>query len=73
MPRFRPQDDVLPEKFFKPLAGDGPTAGVAIDPAEFESALDLYYQLMHWTPEGVPTKAALVDLGIEWVGECLES
>jgi aldehyde:ferredoxin oxidoreductase len=63
------KQDVLPKKFFKPLAGTGPTAGTAIDPKEFEDALDLYYQLMGWTSDGVPTRAKLVDLGIDWAVE----
>jgi aldehyde:ferredoxin oxidoreductase len=53
------------------LTGGGPSAGVAIDPAEFEAALDLYYQLLGWTPDGIPTHAALLDLGIEWAAEHL--
>ena len=65
------KQDVLPKKFFKPLAGTGPTAGVSIDPKEFEEALDLYYQIMSWTPDGIPTRAKLVDLGIEWAAEYL--
>jgi aldehyde:ferredoxin oxidoreductase len=65
------KQDVLPKKFFKPLAGTGPTAGVSIDPKEFEDALDLYYQIMGWTPDGIPTRAKLVDLGIEWAAEYL--
>jgi aldehyde:ferredoxin oxidoreductase len=66
------KDDRLPAKFFKPLQGSGPTAGVAIDPAEFEAALDLYYQINGWTPDGIPTHARLVDLGIAWVEDDLQ-
>jgi aldehyde:ferredoxin oxidoreductase len=68
---FGRKDDQLPKKFFKPLAGEGPTAGVALDKAEFDAALDLYYQYMHWTPEGHPTRAALAELGIEWAADYL--
>jgi len=66
---FDRKDDQLPKKFFKPLQGSGPTAGVAIDPVEFETALDTYYQLMHWTPNGTPTRTALADVGVEWVAD----
>ena len=66
---FDRKDDRLPKKFFKALQGNGPTAGVAIDPVEFETALDTYYQLMHWTPDGTPTRAALADVGVEWVAD----
>ncbi len=66
---FSRKDDKLPKKFYKALQGTGPTAGVAIDPAEFEAALDMYYQLLAWTPDGTPTRTALADLGIEWVAD----
>jgi aldehyde:ferredoxin oxidoreductase len=66
---FSRKDDKLPKKFYKALQGTGPTAGVAIDPAELEAALDLYYHLLAWTPDGIPTRTALSDLGIEWVAE----
>ena len=59
--------DRLPKKFFKPLEGSGPTAGVAVDQEVFEYALDFYYQLNGWNREGVPTRWKLVDLGLEWV------
>jgi len=68
---FTRKDDQLPQKFFKPLVGTGPTAGVALGHEEFNTALDLYYQLMGWTPDGVPTTAKYVDLGIEWVKDYL--
>ncbi|MEW5868833.1 MAG: aldehyde ferredoxin oxidoreductase family protein [Chloroflexota bacterium] len=68
---FARKEDALPKKFFIPLQGTGPSAGVAIDPAEFEAALDLYYQLNNWTPNGVPTRASLVNLGVEWAAEYL--
>jgi len=63
---FTRRDDCLPKKFFAPLAGSGPTAGAAIDPLEFETALELYYQLNGWDEEGTPTIATLERLGLEW-------
>lgn len=66
---FDRKQDTLPKKFFKPLVGTGPTAGVAIDKAEFEEALDTYYQIMGWTKDGMPARAKYIDLGIEWVGD----
>jgi aldehyde:ferredoxin oxidoreductase len=68
---FGRKDDKLPKKFYEALEGTGPTAGVKIDPAEFETALDLYYQINGWTADGVPTPAKLIDLGIEWAGDQL--
>lgn len=66
---FSRKDDTLPKKFFRPLVGTGPTAGTAIDKNEFEKALDLYYQIMGWTNDGLPTRANFVDLGVEWVAD----
>jgi len=66
---FSRKDDQLPVKFFKPLVGEGPTAGVALDPEEFNNALDLYYQMMGWNENGIPTPGKYSELGIEWVTE----
>ena len=68
---FSRKDDRLPEKFFAPLKGEGPTGGVALDRQEFEAALDLYYQFQGWTPDGRPPPAKLDELGIGWVEETL--
>jgi aldehyde:ferredoxin oxidoreductase len=70
---FDRKDDRLPRKFFKPLVGTGPTAGVAVNPQEFEAALDLYYQLNGWTANGVPTPAKLADLGLAWAADQLSA
>jgi aldehyde:ferredoxin oxidoreductase len=66
---FSRKDDRLPAKFFKPLAGSGPTAGEAIDPQEFEAALDLYYHILGWTSDGIPTRASLANVGVEWLAD----
>ncbi len=68
---FTRKDDTLPGKFFKPLAGTGPTAGIAIGREEFENALDMYYQLQGWTMDGLPTSDALIKTGIGWAAEYL--
>jgi aldehyde:ferredoxin oxidoreductase len=68
---FDRKDDILPKKFYKPLIGTGPTAGVSLDPAEVNTALDLYYEYVGWTPEGNPTSAKLEELGVDWVSEFL--
>jgi aldehyde:ferredoxin oxidoreductase len=64
---FSRKDDKLPKKFFKPLVGTGPTAGAAVDRDQFEAALDVYYAMLGWTANGIPTRAKLADLGISWV------
>jgi aldehyde:ferredoxin oxidoreductase len=59
--------DRLPAKFFKPLQGTGPTAGVALDPAAIEGALDEYYRLAGWDGlTGNPTPETMARLGLEW-------
>ena len=64
------KDDVLPPKFFKPLAGTGPTAGMALDRDEWQAALNAYYQLAGWDEaRGLPTKEKLTSLGLGWLAE----
>jgi aldehyde:ferredoxin oxidoreductase len=61
------KDDRLPVKFYKPLQGTGPTAGVAMSREEIESALDEYYRLAGWDPAtGNPRVETLERLGIEF-------
>ena len=59
--------DHLPEKFYRPLTGGGPTDGVALDRAEVEGALREYFTLAGWDTEtGLPTPGTLARLGLEW-------
>jgi aldehyde:ferredoxin oxidoreductase len=61
------REDRLPDKFFRPLTGTGPTAGVALDPAEIAGALDEYYRLAGWDGRtGNPTPDTLARLGLAW-------
>ncbi len=64
---FDRKDDCLPVKFFQPLKGTGPTAGVAVDQKQLDAAIDQYYQLMHWTEKGIPTPGRMTELGLEWI------
>ncbi len=60
--------DALPAKFFKSLTGTGPTAGVALDRAVIEGALDQYFEFAGWdTATGNPTPDTLARLGLAWV------
>jgi aldehyde:ferredoxin oxidoreductase len=68
---FTRKDDTLPKKFYKPLAGTGPTAGVALNEKEFNVALDEYYRLAGWTPDGSPTPETLKKLDISWAADYL--
>jgi len=61
------KQDKLPKKFFKALQGTGPTAGIALTHEEIDSAIDEYYKLAGWTPNGVPTVETLKKLDLAWV------
>lgn len=65
------KQDKLPKKLFKALQGSGPTAGIALDEGEINAAIEEYYRLANWTPEGVPTPEALNSLGLEWAASYL--
>jgi len=65
------KDDKLPKKFFNALEGEGPTAGFALTHEEIDSAIDHYYKLAGWTPDGVPTPETLKKHDIEWAVEYL--
>jgi aldehyde:ferredoxin oxidoreductase len=65
---FTHEDDRLPERFHTPHP-DGPLKNVKIDPDDHKEAKELYYQMMGWSADGVPTKACLVALDIEWAAE----
>jgi aldehyde:ferredoxin oxidoreductase len=64
---FDRTQDKLPKKFFKALSGTGPTAGIALTHEEIDSAIDEYYRLAGWTPNGIPTPETLKKLDLAWV------
>jgi aldehyde:ferredoxin oxidoreductase len=68
---FGRKDDKLPKKFFKQLAGTGPTAGFALTHEEVDNAITHYYKLAGWTPDGVPTPETLKKHDVEWAAEYL--
>ena len=61
-------EDKLPAKFFRPLVGTGPTAGVALDRDVIEHALDEYFEMAGWdVATGNPTPETAARLGLDWV------
>jgi aldehyde:ferredoxin oxidoreductase len=60
--------DTLPRRLFdEPLKG-GVSAGLFIPRAELEAALDDYYDLAGWdVATGMPARAKLEELGLDWV------
>jgi aldehyde:ferredoxin oxidoreductase len=63
-------DDRLPERFFEAFK-DGPLAGVGVDREAWYRARTIYYRMMGWTDEGVPTPEKLFELGIGWAVDYL--
>ena len=64
--------DTLPKRMFEePLTG-GASDGYFVDRAEWEAALDIYYEKNSWdTATGNPTRETLEDLKIGWVAEAI--
>lgn len=54
------QWDILPERMFEPLQ-NGAYEGVAIDKAEFEAGLHMYYDMMGWDEKGQLTTGKLAE------------
>jgi len=62
---FTRDDDKLPDRFHT-SPPEGPLKDLRIDPDALEEAQELYYQMMRWDENGVPTKGCLVALDLEW-------
>lgn len=56
-------DDILPERFFKPIE-NGPKKGVYINKKEFFEARNLYYKIAGFDKDGIPTYSKLLELGL---------
>ena len=61
------QHDKLPEKMFKKALVGGASDGIKVDKAEWDAALDEYYRQNDWDENGVPSRAKLDALGLEFV------
>ncbi len=57
-------DDRLPKRVMRAFV-EGPLAGVEINEEAFLAARQEWYALMGWTPDGVPTRERLAQLGLE--------
>jgi len=64
------KDDTLPKRFFQqpgnPLATTAP-----LDEQAWEDAKQFYYSIAGWTPDGVPTRPKLQELGLGWAAEAI--
>jgi len=66
---FDDKDNVLPEKLFEPMGGDGPSAGKKIDREMWIQCKKDYYALSVWSKKGIPSKNKLMEMGLSWVLE----
>ncbi len=65
--------DRLPERFFDEGLNGGPSDGWKVNRAEFEAALDEYYEQSGWDREtGTPTRQTLERLSLGWVADRLD-
>ena len=62
---FTSDDDRLPDRFFQPHTS-GALAETSIDIAKFNEAKKIYYEMMGWDKNGVPSKIKLDELDISW-------
>jgi aldehyde:ferredoxin oxidoreductase len=69
---FTQDDDKLPQRFHT-APQEGPLKDVRIDPDAHREAREIYYQLMGWNRDGVPTKACLTALDLEWAAPYLDA
>jgi aldehyde:ferredoxin oxidoreductase len=56
-------DDWLPDRMFQTI-DIGPKMGKVVNAESLRDAIDLYYGMMGWDSEGIPTKAKLAELGL---------
>ncbi|MFX1419837.1 MAG: aldehyde ferredoxin oxidoreductase family protein [Promethearchaeota archaeon] len=67
---FTKKDDWVPQRFFQPHTS-GVLAETALNSEEFESAIHIYYEMMGWNEDGIPTKVKLEELDIGWLYQYL--
>ncbi len=70
---FTSKDDILPDRFFEPMEGDGALKGQAMDRKEFYETRNLIYEMLGWDRQSAaPKRSKLYELGLGWVVEDLE-
>ncbi|MCD4684735.1 MAG: aldehyde:ferredoxin oxidoreductase, partial [Anaerolineae bacterium] len=69
---FGREQDTIPKKLTQPLKG-GPSDGMMVTVEEVERAKDIYYGMAGWhVATGMPQRAKLEELGLQWVADLLE-
>ncbi len=69
---WSPQMDMPPARWFNEPLTKGPLAGSTLDRDGFDKLLSWYYEKRGWDDRGIPTKATLKSLGLEWAIPDLE-
>jgi len=65
------EDDMLPERDFADAVPEGSTKGARLDKNSFRDMLERYYSKRGWTSDGMPSKAKLMELGLEEASSAL--
>ncbi|HVI42296.1 MAG TPA: aldehyde ferredoxin oxidoreductase C-terminal domain-containing protein, partial [Anaerovoracaceae bacterium] len=64
---FTSKEDELPDRLFdEPLTG-GISDGLTVNREDFERTRKLYYEMAGLDTDGVPTKARMLELGLDWI------
>lgn len=70
---FTSEDDILPDRFFEPIAGDGALKGQTLDRQAFYQTRDFIYDMLGWDRHSAaPRRWKLYELGLDWVVKDLE-
>ncbi len=67
---FKKEDDWLPKRFFNPKTS-GALSETAVSPVKLKEARKIYYSMLGWDEEGIPTKTCLEELDIDWISEIM--
>jgi aldehyde:ferredoxin oxidoreductase len=63
---FSARDDHTVARWHEKMP-NGPLKGRRIDPEEFQTAQQLYYEISGWDAKGMPTLGKLVELNLDWL------
>ncbi len=63
---FTKKDDVLPKRMHEALK-NGKIEGTYIPKDKFNESLAIYYSMMGWNEDGVPTRGKLLELELDWL------
>ncbi len=64
--------DVPPARWFDEPITKGPLNGSVLDREKYDNMLQIYYSKRGWDSQGIPTKATLKRLGLEYVSQELQ-